>query len=116
MQARWPVRVRRIAPYIALLSLLGCGGGDTREGGKAEPVAAQTEAFPSITNNAMTPVITTGEQTTALSNVAAPPKNDLPLGANMQTRKDFTDPPLPVELMDDGGLKPLPARPKPGEQ
>jgi hypothetical protein len=31
--------------------------------------------------------------------------------AKMQVRKDFTDPPLPAELQDDGGLKPLPPPP-----
>lgn len=33
--------------------------------------------------------------------------------ADMQPRKTFTDPPLPAELRDDGGLLPLPPRPTP---
>lgn len=39
-----------------------------------------------------------------------PPRGDPGTGP-IQTRKDFKDPPLPAELKDDGGLKPLPPRP-----
>lgn len=43
--------------------------------------------------------------------VTAPPSPAPSPSVTIQPRKDFVDPPLPAELKDDGGLKPLPPPP-----
>ncbi|WP_447764147.1 hypothetical protein [Sphingopyxis panaciterrae] len=58
-------------------------------------------------------------ETRSIAKSAAAPKPDIdgriapPSPGAIIPHRDFTDPPLPPELRDDGGLDPLPPRPAP---
>ena len=60
---------------------------------------------------AQAPAATRSPMSSALPTPAATPTYRPPLTA-MKPHKDFADPPLPPELRDDGGLRPLPPDPR----
>jgi len=99
---------RSAMPWLLMLALAGCDrsepkGGAVRgagPGGAARPAPAATPIA------GLRPADHIGR----LPNAAPPAPAQAP-PAKMQVRKDFPDPPLPAELEDDGGLKPLPPPP-----
>ena len=84
---------------VALLLLASC---DSRRSASTTPVAV-VMAVPRAT--------TTIGLTRATPTATPSPITMLPTLADMRPRKTFVDPPLPPELLDDGGLRPLPATP-----
>ncbi|QQV77616.1 hypothetical protein H5J25_02075 [Sphingomonas aliaeris] len=99
---RWKMLVMAaVAPSV----LAGC---DSRSANVSIPenvqvVIAATPTAPPRSNRAA--LIPPGPTTAAA--IAAPPKSL----SDMRPRKTFADPPLPPELTDDGGLRPLPPPP-----
>ena len=99
---------RSAMPWLLMLALAGCDRSEPKEGAVIVP-APSVAATPSP---AATPIagLRTADHIERLPNAAPNAPAQAP-PAKMQVRKDFTDPPLPAELEDDGGLKPLPPPP-----
>ncbi|MBQ1500517.1 MAG: hypothetical protein IIZ38_19600 [Sphingomonas sp.] len=111
MKAGRPRRLARRSamPVLAMLALAGCDRSAPQSGTvivPAQGVAAAPSPAPKA--SAAPPATDHIERLPGAAPTAAPPQTP---PAKMQVRKDFTDPPLPAELNDDGGLKPLPPPP-----
>lgn len=99
---------RSAVPLLAMLALAACDRGDPQPGAVITP--SPTAATPSPSPAAAAAPLTADhiERLPATAPTATPAQGP---AAKMTVRKDFTDPPLPAELQDDGGLKPLPPPP-----
>lgn len=95
----------------ALLCLLlaGCDGNAVSNGTMVTPAEAPSPAIPLPTPAANAAI--TGDRIEKLPPEALAPPPATEPAAKMHPQKNFTDPPLPAELTDDGGLKPLPSPP-----
>lgn len=94
---------------VALAALPGCDRSGADESAViVVPNAAETPATAQAPPPPSNAAIDHVERVPAAS---LTPNPDPSPSARMQPRKDFTDPPLPTELKQDGGLKPLPPRP-----
>jgi hypothetical protein len=110
MKAGSRLLARRSAlPLLAMLALGGCDRSDPKPGAVIVPTpsAAATPA-PSPSTPITTRITDHIERLPSAAPTAEPDRSP---PAKMAVRKDFTDPPLPAELEDDGGLKPLPPPP-----
>ncbi|MDG2535866.1 hypothetical protein P6144_19545 [Sphingomonas sp. HITSZ_GF] len=109
MKAGRPRRLARrsAVPLLAMLMLAACDR-DAPQAGTVVTPTPGIAAAPSPAPRASAAPIPADHierlPSAAPTSAPAPP-------ARMQVRKDFTDPPLPAELKDDGGLKPLPPPP-----
>jgi hypothetical protein len=97
---------RRMMAGLSVLALAACDPAADRHGNVV--VANDQAAAPAADLQ-----INTADRIEPLNAAASPTPAAAP-AARMQLHKAFTDPPLPAELNDDGGLKPLPPRPHPG--
>ena len=89
----------------ALLPLAAC---DSRQDTTDEPRTVRVVTVPTIAPTRPAPRLDPAPAKPTLTlPIAAPPPQSL---AEMRPRKAFVDPPLPPELRDDGGLRPLPQR------
>jgi hypothetical protein len=111
---RWPGEDMRAGPHrwkmllIAAVAPSVLAGCDSRSADVSIPenvqvVTAPAPPAPPRSNRAAP--IPSGPPTAAA--IATPPKSL----SDMRPRKTFADPPLPPELTDDGGLRPLPPPP-----
>lgn len=88
-------------PTLMLIALIGCSERPRPEGNRGV-VVVPVSVPPSRT--AVTPA---GTNLASTATSSTPPR--------VVMRKTFTDPPLPPELREDGGLTPLPPRPTAAE-
>lgn len=106
----WPRAPMCRASLSALVALTipACGPDDPT-------VPSQAATAPTSTTSAVpTQAPPAAEATPGIDRVervTAPPTPAPSPSVTIQPRKDFVDPPLPAELKDDGGLKPLPPTP-----
>lgn len=101
---------RRCAvPMLAMLALTACDRSDPEPG--AVIVPTPSVAATPLPTPAPSAAPRTADHIERLPNAAPTSAPATAAPAKMQVRKDFTDPPLPAELKDDGGLKPLPPPP-----
>ncbi|WP_137863130.1 MULTISPECIES: hypothetical protein [unclassified Sphingomonas] len=98
---------RSAMPWLLMLALAGCDRSEPEAG--AVIVPPRTAATPAPAPVTSAPLRTADHIERLPSAAPTAPAQAPP--AKMQVRKDFTDPPLPAELKDDGGLKPLPPPP-----
>jgi hypothetical protein len=92
-----------------MLALAACDRSDPEAGAVVVPTpSVAATPSPSPAASAAPPTADHIERLPNAAPTSAPPETP---PAKMQVRKDFTDPPLPAELKDDGGLKPLPPPP-----
>ena len=103
MEALSPYRGRIVYGVGALLALAGC---DSRHAEEAALDVAVVTARPSAR---MSSPATIARSTPRPTPTATP--SPAPRTVVMQPRRSFVDPPLPPELLDDGGLDPLPPSP-----
>lgn len=101
---------------VVLLALSGCGGDDPAQQTNVAPTSTAIAAPASVTTAAptpaQTPVVDISRDKVERGVTPPPATMTRPTDFVVNvTPKRFTDPPLPPELNDDGGLKPLP---KPG--
>ncbi|MDF7776120.1 hypothetical protein P1X14_12745 [Sphingomonas sp. AOB5] len=94
---------------LAMPALSGCDHGDSQ--GNAVIVVPADNAVVQAAPSAPAANLSTDHIERLPDSASAPEPASAAPPAQMQTRKDFTDPPLPAELNQDGGLKPLPPRP-----
>ena len=100
-----PRQSPRLAPVVlALAALSAC----SREPERADNITVISVPTPAASQ----PAPATPAAATPLPPPVATPTYRPPL-SQMKPRKTFTDPPLPPELRDDGGLKPLSPPPDP---
>ncbi|NYT41799.1 hypothetical protein HZY97_13590 [Sphingomonas sp. R-74633] len=100
---------RRITvPLLAMLALAGCDRSDPKAGAVVVPTPSAATPSPSPSAPHATTTTDHIERLPSAAPASAPAPTP---SAPMQVRKDFTDPPLPAELKDDGDLKPLPPPP-----
>lgn len=92
---------------LSPLALAGCHRGAADQDGSVVVANDQVPAANPQVN------IGAADSIEPLNATVAPTPVATPTG-KMQPHKAFSDPPLPAELNDDGGLKPLPPRPHPG--
>jgi hypothetical protein len=93
---------------LSVVALAACHSAADRNGSVVVANEQAATPAPDLPTN-----IGTADHIEPLNAAVAPTPLATPAG-KMQPRKAFTDPPLPAELNDDGGLKPLPPRPHPG--
>lgn len=105
-------RVRRgIFALVFALVIAGCDARGPADNGTViapspTTAAALPAAVPTPSATRVAPGIDRIERVVPTPAPLPPPSEP------MRPRKDFTDPPLPAELQDDGGLKPLPPAPR----
>ncbi|MCU6454073.1 hypothetical protein LPN01_08290 [Sphingomonas sp. A2-49] len=90
-------RLRVGGVALISVSLIGCSERPKPQDDRRVAV------LPGNVSPAPTPVIRTGADLSPTATSSTPPR--------VVMRKTFTDPPLPPELREDGGLTPLPPRP-----
>ena len=105
--SRSGTRRASLSAWIAL-AITGCRSEDPAT---LQPAATPSPAMPVAVSVQPTATDAPPAGTDRVERVAIPPAPTPSPSATIHPRKDFVDPPLPAELNDDGGLKPLPPPP-----